>query len=156
MVVPFKIKPLLLQATLSSWFAALRCRMAVDVLVHFGNEFECEYIILIQLLSSMIAGSKRLFAASIAILAAACLCVPISQHFFSELPRGAYKRPVILVPGLAGSVLQAKLHKDTAPWFCYKNSDWFNIWCVCGHTRVSSHLPSPARRCWMRDMFLQV
>ncbi len=74
----------------------------------------------------MLVGSKRFFAISVAVLLTSCLSVPIFQHFSSILPEN--KRPVILVPGLAGSVLQAKLHKDTAPWFCYKNSDWFNIW----------------------------
>jgi hypothetical protein len=74
----------------------------------------------------MTTGSKRLFTASLAVLLASCVCIPLSNYFFSNDP--AAKRPVILVPGLAGSVLQAKLHKDSAPWLCYKNSDWFNIW----------------------------
>ena len=103
----------------------------------------------------MIVGSKRLFAASIAILLAACLCVPISQHFFSELPpRGAAKRPVILVPGLGGSVLQAKLHKDSAPWFCYKNTDWFNIWFVyvaaCPPHLLNRHVDAGFVTCFNR------
>jgi hypothetical protein len=63
---------------------------------------------------------------TVAVLLTVCLSAPIFQNV--QEPGG--KRPVVLVPGLAGSVLQAKLHKDTAPWFCFKNSDWFNIWCV--------------------------
>lgn len=86
----------------------------------------------------MFVCSKRLFLASVAVLLTVCLSVPISPQPQSDLPGG--KRPVILVPGLAGSVLQAKLHKDTAPWLCYKNSDWFNIWCVCFELRLPSFL----------------
>jgi hypothetical protein len=69
---------------------------------------------------------SHLFATAVAVLFTVCLSTPVFQNF--REPGG--KRPVILVPGLAGSVLQARLHKDTAPWFCFKNSDWFNIWCV--------------------------
>ncbi|KYR01881.1 hypothetical protein DLAC_01903 [Tieghemostelium lacteum] len=38
-------------------------------------------------------------------------------------------KPVILVPGIAGSGLEAKLHKETSPsWYCWKNSNWFRLW----------------------------
>ena len=37
--------------------------------------------------------------------------------------------PIVLVPGLAGSQLEAKLSKDSsAHYFCYKHLDWFTIW----------------------------
>lgn len=37
--------------------------------------------------------------------------------------------PVILLPGLAGSVLQEKLNRtDTPAWYCDKTSDWQTIW----------------------------
>ena len=37
--------------------------------------------------------------------------------------------PIVLIPGLAGSQLQAKLSKQSSPhYFCYKHLDWFTIW----------------------------
>ena len=37
--------------------------------------------------------------------------------------------PIVLIPGLAGSQLEAKLSKETSPhYFCNKHVDWFTIW----------------------------
>ena len=38
--------------------------------------------------------------------------------------------PVILVPGLAASTIEAKLNKTSVihPWLCSKTSDWYTIW----------------------------
>lgn len=37
--------------------------------------------------------------------------------------------PVVLVPGLCGSGLQAKIHKESKPaWYCFENWNWFRIW----------------------------
>jgi hypothetical protein len=94
-----------------------------------------------------------LFVISFAALLTLCLSAPTFQH--DREPGG--KRPVILVPGLAGSVLQAKLHKDTAPWFCYKNSDWFNIWCVrLNSILVAAEPLAPTLKCQKTDILLQV
>ncbi|KAK9800276.1 hypothetical protein WJX73_002429 [Symbiochloris irregularis] len=41
----------------------------------------------------------------------------------------ASNSPVILVPGLAGSVLQERLNRTSAPaWYCDKTSDWQTAW----------------------------
>eukprot|EP01133_Synstelium_polycarpum_P003429 gene3429-3894_t len=38
-------------------------------------------------------------------------------------------KPIILVPGIAGSALEAKLDKKTSPsWYCTKKQDWFRLW----------------------------
>jgi len=37
--------------------------------------------------------------------------------------------PIVVIPGIVGSVLEARLNKTTAPhWTCYSRSDWFKIW----------------------------
>jgi lysophospholipase-3 len=37
--------------------------------------------------------------------------------------------PVILVPGLGGSELEAKLHRfDVPAWYCSKDYDWYTLW----------------------------
>ena len=37
--------------------------------------------------------------------------------------------PIVLLPGLAGSQLEAKLSKESSPhYFCYKHLNWFTIW----------------------------
>jgi lysophospholipase-3 len=42
---------------------------------------------------------------------------------------GTSRPPVILVPGLEGSQLEARLDKPTTVnWLCARKGDWFNIW----------------------------
>jgi lysophospholipase-3 len=37
--------------------------------------------------------------------------------------------PVILVPGLMGSALEAKLDREDVPaWYCWKKWDWYGLW----------------------------
>ena len=37
--------------------------------------------------------------------------------------------PVILIPGLMASRIEARLNKTSAvSWFCSKQSDWFTLW----------------------------
>ncbi|CAI8056249.1 Phospholipase A2 group XV [Geodia barretti] len=38
--------------------------------------------------------------------------------------------PIVIVPGILGSQLEAKLSKTkhTPHWYCAKNSDWFTMW----------------------------
>ena len=39
------------------------------------------------------------------------------------------RSPVILLPGLAGSRMLAKLDRHkVAHWYCSKKSDWYRIW----------------------------
>lgn len=53
--------------------------------------------------------------------------------------------PVILVPGLMGSKLYAKLDKKTkVNWFCYKKYDWFLIWA----DPVKNTFFPPEADCW--------
>jgi pimeloyl-ACP methyl ester carboxylesterase len=42
---------------------------------------------------------------------------------------GATLDPIVLVPGLGGSALEAKLDKPSKPaWYCFKKWDWFRLW----------------------------
>lgn len=53
--------------------------------------------------------------------------------------------PVVLLPGLGGSSLEAEIHKQDAPsWYCFKNHDWFRIWFA-----VEELLVQP---CWMDNL----
>jgi pimeloyl-ACP methyl ester carboxylesterase len=53
--------------------------------------------------------------------------------------------PVILLPGLGGSGLDAQVHKKDAPaWYCFKNHDWFRIWFA-----VEELVVQP---CWMDNL----
>lgn len=53
--------------------------------------------------------------------------------------------PVVLLPGLGGSSLDAEVHKQDAPsWYCFKNLDWFRIWFA-----VEEILVQP---CWMDNL----
>lgn len=37
--------------------------------------------------------------------------------------------PVLLIPGLGGSQMQARLHREeSSHWFCQQTSDWYRIW----------------------------
>lgn len=59
-------------------------------------------------------------------------------------------RPIILIPGVLGSVLEAKLNRtDAAHWACYKKSDWFKIW-------INSEVLLPQLSdCWIDNMSLR-
>lgn len=60
---------------------------------------------------------------------------------FNQSPEKDFKRkefqriaenqiePIILVPGLGGSSLNAKLeHAHKGKWWCFKNTDWYRLW----------------------------
>jgi len=55
----------------------------------------------------------------------------MTQLLFASLllllvPATTGKAPLIMIPGLAGSVMKAKLDNGPAPHFwCEKNSDWY-------------------------------
>jgi len=57
--------------------------------------------------------------------------------------------PILLIPGIVGSVLEAKLDKKTSPhWTCYSHSDWFKIW-------MSADVLLPLEGdCWIDNMKL--
>lgn len=57
--------------------------------------------------------------------------------------------PIVLVPGLLGSVLEAKLDKDKAVHYvCYNKADWFRIW-------VNTEVLIPGlASCWVDNMRL--
>lgn len=51
--------------------------------------------------------------------------------FVFALTATASNAPVIIVPGLGGSVLKAKLHNAPQPHFwCERNADWFPTWLI--------------------------
>lgn len=53
--------------------------------------------------------------------------------------------PVVMLPGLGGSALEAKIKKTTSPaWYCFKKHDWFRIWFA-----VEELLVQP---CWMDNL----
>lgn len=57
--------------------------------------------------------------------------------------------PVIIVPGTAGSQIQAKLNKPSSPHFyCDKTSDWYTLW-----LSITNLIP-PALYCWCDNMRL--
>ena len=59
-------------------------------------------------------------------------------------------RPIILIPGILGSVLEARLNRsEAAHWICYKKSDWFKIWID------SSVLVPQYSDCWIENMKLE-
>ncbi|ESO12856.1 hypothetical protein HELRODRAFT_159443 [Helobdella robusta] len=38
-------------------------------------------------------------------------------------------RPIVMVPGLGGTQLEARLNRTSVPhWYCYRVSDWFTLW----------------------------
>eukprot|EP01130_Rhizamoeba_saxonica_P002225 TRINITY_DN12073_c0_g1_i1.p1 TRINITY_DN12073_c0_g1~~TRINITY_DN12073_c0_g1_i1.p1 ORF type:complete len:462 (-),score=112.27 TRINITY_DN12073_c0_g1_i1:26-1390(-) len=55
--------------------------------------------------------------------------------------------PIIFVPGLGGSGIQAKLERNDVPaWYCFKTWDWFGLW-------VSLYEVF-AQECWLDNMVL--
>eukprot|EP00771_Trimastix_marina_P004014 gnl/Trimastix_PCT/743.p1 GENE.gnl/Trimastix_PCT/743~~gnl/Trimastix_PCT/743.p1 ORF type:complete len:420 (+),score=109.80 gnl/Trimastix_PCT/743:47-1306(+) len=56
----------------------------------------------------------------------------LPTHYDKDLsPSQKYSvlEPIIFVPGLSGSGLDAKLDKESGPhWYCDRKCDWFNIW----------------------------
>jgi len=57
--------------------------------------------------------------------------------------------PVVIIPGTAGSRLEAKLDKPTTKhWYCQKKSDWYTLW-----LDIPSLLP-PAVNCWVDNIKL--
>lgn len=53
--------------------------------------------------------------------------------------------PIIFLPGIGGSGLEAKLDKDTTPaWYCFKKWDWFRIWFATEELL--------AQKCWMANL----
>ena len=38
--------------------------------------------------------------------------------------------PILIIPGDGGNSLEAKLNdrKNTPPFYCYKNEDWYKLW----------------------------
>jgi len=53
--------------------------------------------------------------------------------------------PVVLLPGLGGSSMNARLHKNSSKsWVCFENLDWFRIWFA-----IEELLVQP---CWMDNL----
>eukprot|EP01112_Ceratiomyxa_fruticulosa_P020797 TRINITY_DN7185_c0_g1_i1.p1 TRINITY_DN7185_c0_g1~~TRINITY_DN7185_c0_g1_i1.p1 ORF type:complete len:477 (-),score=125.69 TRINITY_DN7185_c0_g1_i1:197-1627(-) len=53
--------------------------------------------------------------------------------------------PVVLLPGLGGSGLEARIKKQSSPsWYCFKNLNWFRIW-----FGVNEIIAQP---CWMDNL----
>ncbi|GAM18537.1 hypothetical protein SAMD00019534_017120 [Acytostelium subglobosum LB1] len=64
-----------------------------------------------------------------------------------HLLRGASNilKPVVLVPGVGGSSLEAKLNKNLSPhWYCVKKNNWFRIWLGLSELAVQD--------CWFDNM----
>ena len=41
----------------------------------------------------------------------------------------AIPHPVLLIPGLGGSQMQARIHRqESSHWYCQQSSDWYRIW----------------------------
>jgi lysophospholipase-3 len=41
----------------------------------------------------------------------------------------AIPHPVLLIPGLGGSQMQARIHRQqSSHWYCQQSSDWYRIW----------------------------
>lgn len=61
---------------------------------------------------------------SILVVIVTGLCFCDGRRSEAEIPY-----PVILLPGLAGSNLEARLNKTTTShWYCQKKADWYRIW----------------------------
>ena len=55
------------------------------------------------------------------------------------------RTPVVLIPGLGGSALEAKLKKHKGPhWYCTSNADWFRLWFSSKELFVQD--------CWVSNM----
>ena len=55
--------------------------------------------------------------------------VVLGKFFISYLKNRVYLKVIKLVPGFAGSQLQAKLNKSSRlHYVCNRNSNYFNIW----------------------------
>jgi len=53
--------------------------------------------------------------------------------------------PVILLPGLGASGLDAEIHKNNSvSWYCFKNLDWFHLWFAVEELLVQN--------CWMDNL----
>lgn len=61
-------------------------------------------------------------AAVILLLASCALAAPI------HVTTGNTGAPVVIVPGLGGSVLEAKIDRESSLFGCAKKSDWFDAW----------------------------
>eukprot|EP01111_Echinosteliopsis_oligospora_P011659 TRINITY_DN389_c0_g1_i2.p1 TRINITY_DN389_c0_g1~~TRINITY_DN389_c0_g1_i2.p1 ORF type:complete len:477 (+),score=122.76 TRINITY_DN389_c0_g1_i2:95-1525(+) len=56
--------------------------------------------------------------------------------------------PVILLPGLGASGLDAEIHKNNSvAWYCFKNLDWFHLWFAVEEILVQG--------CWMDNLHIQ-
>lgn len=63
------------------------------------------------------------------ILTLACVCLALLAPVADLEPLPVVTHPVLLVPGLSASQIEARLDKTSAPhFFCSRHSDWFRIW----------------------------
>lgn len=77
-------------------------------------------ILLLNYASNTLSTMSTLLVLLFTTLSLVCTLTPVGATLLS---------PIILIPGLAGSQLQAKLSKQSSPhYFCYKHLDWFPIW----------------------------
>ena len=62
------------------------------------------------------------------------LIILVLSHVHSV---SSHRNPLVIIPGLGGSVLEAKLHHRPRARDCSRNSDWYTIWAsiVQGATR---------------------
>lgn len=60
------------------------------------------------------------------------------------------RKPIVLVPGVLGSRLQAKLNLPSSPgWFCDQIRDWFDLW-----LNIEELIPLYIN-CWVHDISLK-
>ncbi|XP_065841022.1 lysosomal phospholipase A and acyltransferase-like [Oscarella lobularis] len=73
--------------------------------------------------------------------------VSVATHFLTTY--GAVKSPIVIVPGLAGSRIDARLNKTTVPHeLCDKTSDWYPLW-----VNIEDLIPYVIE-CWVANMKL--
>ena len=62
------------------------------------------------------------------------ILILVVSHVYSV---SSHRNPLVIIPGLGGSVLEAKLHHRPRARDCSRNSDWYTIWAsiVQGATR---------------------
>lgn len=91
--------------------------------------------------------STKMFALCIGL----CLCIggAVVDATSGEAVASSGFSPVVIVPGTAGSQLDAKLDKPSVKHFyCEKKSDWFTLW-----LSVTNLIP-PAINCWVDNILL--
>eukprot|EP01110_Echinostelium_bisporum_P013373 TRINITY_DN89_c0_g1_i3.p1 TRINITY_DN89_c0_g1~~TRINITY_DN89_c0_g1_i3.p1 ORF type:complete len:228 (-),score=36.61 TRINITY_DN89_c0_g1_i3:462-1145(-) len=78
--------------------------------------------------------------------------VGLSGKLFAQkngVPEASALPPVVMIPGVGGSQLKAKLNNANHHFYCSSKSDWYRIW-----LSLEELLPGPPEECWSDNIQL--